>query len=81
MPKSRHRKDHKKKVTSFKKRTAVAKNTEMKEYKNKMEEIYKQAQELQMQGEGKEDKPMKIDSGAISPDTNNDDNNLNKIKI
>ena len=80
MPKSRHRKNHKKKVKSFKQRAIAAKNAEIKEYREKMEEIYKKAQENQIEGK-KEEKPMKIDSGAISPQSKGGDNNLNKIKI
>ena len=58
MPKSRHRKNHKKKVKSFKQRAVAAKNAELKEYREKMEEIYKKVQQKQM--EGKEEKPVKI---------------------
>ena len=80
MPKSRHRKNHKKKVKSFKQRAVAAKNAEIKEYREKMEEIYKKVQQKQM--EGKEEKPVKIESGAITPDTKDTgNNNLNKIKI
>ena len=47
-----------------------------------MEEVYKKAQGVLEEGkEKKEEKPMKIESGAISPDSKNNNNNLNKIKI
>tara|TARA_R110000824_G_scaffold219490_3_gene406434 strand:+ start:2134 stop:2382 length:249 start_codon:yes stop_codon:yes gene_type:complete len=82
MPKSRHRKNHKTKVKSFKKKAVAAKNAEIKEYREKMEEVYKKAQGVLEEGkEKKEEKPMKIESGAISPDSKNNNNNLNKIKI
>ena len=80
MPKSRHRKNHKKKVKSFKQKAVAAKNAELKEYREKMEEIYKKVQQKQM--EGKEEQPVKIDSGAVVPETKGaGNNNLNKIKI
>ena len=85
MPQSRHRKNHKKKVKNFKQRAVATKNAEIKEYKEKMEEVYKQAQALQEEGKPKAkpkaEEPMKIESGAISTDSKNNNNNLNKIKI
>jgi|6_EtaG_2_1085325.scaffolds.fasta_scaffold37553_2 uncharacterized protein (DUF305 family) len=84
MPKSRHRKNHKKKVKSFKQKALAAKQAEIKEYKEKMEEVYKKAQDAQTQGKGVkpvETKPLKIESGAVSSTDKGGDNNLNKIKI
>ena len=84
MPKSRHRKNHKNKVKSFKQKALATKKAEIKEYQDKMEEAYKKVQDAQTQGKEAqpvETTPLKIESGAVSSTDKGGDNNLNKIKI